>query len=423
MDGTILVATAGQGVLRSNDDGAHLGADPAGAGRRVRRHRALPRGPPRAAECRLRAAPTSAWPAATTPAPPGSRVPSPFDDQQVWSIAVDPQRPGLPPRRHRSTVARGDVPHAPTPATTWDRLPPEIPERCAGVSRPRILTVTVDRVRRPDRPGSASRRAGCGAAGTAATAGPASTARPRTSRTASPTPTSTASWSSRDRPRRPGVPGRQRALRQPRRRRDLDPDRHPEAVGHLLHPPGHAASPVPMRCCSVSATAPRAPRRRSSAPTTWPGPGRSPSSTPPRTPPCGPSACTPPTPASSFAGTKYGHLFRSTDGGRTCTKEWREFPEITDVAWTPPRRPGPARDPLMRHRKTPDKQSIDPDDRHSTRTPTHWRDAPHRPSPCAPHAPVAVRPRPRGLGRLVRRRARHGGSPPAARSGCSCPSA
>jgi hypothetical protein len=37
-----------------------------------------------------------------------------------------------------------------------------------------------------------------------------------------------------------------------------------------------------------------------------------------------------------FAGTKYGHLFRSTDGGRTFRKEWREFPEITDVAWTPP---------------------------------------------------------------------------------------
>ena len=36
-----------------------------------------------------------------------------------------------------------------------------------------------------------------------------------------------------------------------------------------------------------------------------------------------------------FAGTKYGNLFRSTDGGRSFTKEWRDFPEITDVAWTP----------------------------------------------------------------------------------------
>jgi photosystem II stability/assembly factor-like uncharacterized protein len=42
-----------------------------------------------------------------------------------------------------------------------------------------------------------------------------------------------------------------------------------------------------------------------------------------------------------FAGTKYGHLFRSTDGGRTFRKEWREFPEITDVAWTPDVAAGP----------------------------------------------------------------------------------
>ncbi|MGH3171759.1 MAG: WD40/YVTN/BNR-like repeat-containing protein, partial [Trebonia sp.] len=40
-------------------------------------------------------------------------------------------------------------------------------------------------------------------------------------------------------------------------------------------------------------------------------------------------------PSLVFAGTKYGHLFRSVDGGRTFSKEWRAFPEITDVAWTP----------------------------------------------------------------------------------------
>ena len=36
-----------------------------------------------------------------------------------------------------------------------------------------------------------------------------------------------------------------------------------------------------------------------------------------------------------FAGTKYGDLFRSLDGGRSWFKEWRAFPEITAVAWTP----------------------------------------------------------------------------------------
>lgn len=36
-----------------------------------------------------------------------------------------------------------------------------------------------------------------------------------------------------------------------------------------------------------------------------------------------------------FAGTKYGHLFRSTDGGKSWFKDWRDFSEITAVAWTP----------------------------------------------------------------------------------------
>ena len=44
-----------------------------------------------------------------------------------------------------------------------------------------------------------------------------------------------------------------------------------------------------------------------------------------------------------FAGTKYGDLYRSTDGGRSWRKEWREFPEITAVAWTP------AKAPLVAH--------------------------------------------------------------------------
>jgi photosystem II stability/assembly factor-like uncharacterized protein len=36
-----------------------------------------------------------------------------------------------------------------------------------------------------------------------------------------------------------------------------------------------------------------------------------------------------------FAGTKYGHLLRSQDGGLSWHKEWREFSEITSLAWTP----------------------------------------------------------------------------------------
>lgn len=36
-----------------------------------------------------------------------------------------------------------------------------------------------------------------------------------------------------------------------------------------------------------------------------------------------------------LAGTKYGNLFRSIDGGLSWRKEWREFSEITDITWLP----------------------------------------------------------------------------------------
>lgn len=36
-----------------------------------------------------------------------------------------------------------------------------------------------------------------------------------------------------------------------------------------------------------------------------------------------------------LAGTKYGDLYRSMDGGKSWHKEWREFSEITDTVWIP----------------------------------------------------------------------------------------
>ncbi len=47
-----------------------------------------------------------------------------------------------------------------------------------------------------------------------------------------------------------------------------------------------------------------------------------------------------------LAGTKYGHLFRSEDGGKSWRKEWREFSEITDVTWMPGK---PAVEEEVRH--------------------------------------------------------------------------
>ena len=40
-------------------------------------------------------------------------------------------------------------------------------------------------------------------------------------------------------------------------------------------------------------------------------------------------------PSLLFAGTKYGHLLRSHDAGKSWFKEWRDFSEITAIAWTP----------------------------------------------------------------------------------------
>jgi photosystem II stability/assembly factor-like uncharacterized protein len=36
-----------------------------------------------------------------------------------------------------------------------------------------------------------------------------------------------------------------------------------------------------------------------------------------------------------FAGSRYGYLYRSDDGGDSWSKEWREFSEISAIAWVP----------------------------------------------------------------------------------------
>jgi photosystem II stability/assembly factor-like uncharacterized protein len=40
-------------------------------------------------------------------------------------------------------------------------------------------------------------------------------------------------------------------------------------------------------------------------------------------------------PSVVFAGSRYGYLYRSDDGGESWTKLWREFSEISSVIWVP----------------------------------------------------------------------------------------
>lgn len=331
MLGTILVATAGQGVLRSNDDGDTWSRIPLDQGlefdsvvRTLAVHPERPNVVYAGAEVGLGRSDDAGthW----------TRVDSPFNDQQVWAIAIDPADPdsmtvgtGAPSRAvmYRSSDA----------GSTWDRLPPELPEKCAGVSKPRILTITYDHV------DGKSVWFGVEEGGL---------------------------WRSRNRG-------------DEWERLDGSEDTLPDGVTHsdvhcivVLEGPPKTIVVVVVNAFFVSQDDGLT-WKRTGTKSTWgiyytrlvariPGtnslllgigdgtPGtttrifRSDDLTQTWT------EATLDTPATStvwgfgqhaddpdliFAGTKYGNLFRSTDGGRSFAKEWREFPEITDVAWTP----------------------------------------------------------------------------------------
>jgi len=331
MRGTILVATAGQGVLRSNDDGVTWNRIPLDQDlefdavvRALAVHPSRPEVVFAGADAGLARSDDAGtrW----------TRVGSPFDDNQVWSIAIDPNDPdrmivgtGAPSWAALYRTADGGA--------TWERLPPELPERCAGVSKPRVLTVTYDQV------DGKSAWFGVEEGGL---------------------------WRSRDRgetwTRVDGAP------------RDLPQGVTVSDVHCVLVLDG---PPKTLICLVVNAIFVSqddgATWTRTGTKSTWgiyytrlvarlPGSnsvllgiGDGTPGTLTRIFRSDDLArtwqeSTLDTPANStvwafgthaddpelvFAGTKYGHLFRSTDGGRSFAKEWREFPEITDVAWTP----------------------------------------------------------------------------------------
>jgi len=331
MQGTILVATAGQGVLRSNDDGATWARIPLeqevefdAVVRCLAVHPTEPHVVLAGADVGLARSEDAGvtW----------KRVGSPFDGQQVWAIAIDPHRPesilvgtGAPARAvmYRTDDGGG----------SWTRLAPEIPEHCAGVSKPRILTIAWDQV------DQRSAWFGIEEGGL---------------------------WLTRDRG-------------DTWTRTDGTPKSLPKGVtGSDVHCVVVLDGPPKTLVCLVVnaifvSTDDGETWTRTDTRATWGiyytrlvtklpggsslllGIGDGTPGTETRIFRSDDLAqtwqqSTLDVPAGStvwafgvhdadpdlvFAGTKYGDLYRSTDGGRSFSKEWRTFPEVTDVAWTP----------------------------------------------------------------------------------------
>jgi photosystem II stability/assembly factor-like uncharacterized protein len=333
MKGTILVATAGQGVLRSSDDGATWFRIPLGqalefdaAVRSLAVHPDHPDVVFAGADIGLARSDDAGvtW----------ARVGSPFDGMQVWSIAIDPNDPasmlvgtGAPSRAVLYRTADG--------GDTWDRLPPELPERCAGVSKPRILTVAWDHVdgksawfgveegglwRSRDRGDTWQRTDGTpkdlprGVTGSdvhcvAVLDGPPKTLVCLVVNAIFVSGDDGETWARTDTRAAWGMYYTRLVARVP-------------GSNALLLGIGDGTPGTQTRIYrsdDLARTWAEAALDVPANSTVWA------------------FGLHPGDPDLVFAGTKYGHLFRSTDGGRTFTKEWREFPEITDVAWTPAR--------------------------------------------------------------------------------------
>lgn len=334
MQGTILVGTAGQGILRSVDDGAtwhRLGLKEAIEFDGTVRSLAVDPADPR----RVFAGADAGMCVSTDGGAHFTRVDSPMNGMTVWAMAIDPTDPR---RMYAGTGApsRAAMFRSVDGGASWQRLSPELPEFCRGVNRPRILSVCVDpddgrevwfgveegglwRSRdggdtwlREDDEGNADAIANPDIHCVAVL--PATAAAPKTAMVL----TVNSVYLSEDDARRwNGVASKSRfdGMYYTRTVQALpdDPDTLLLAIGDgtpgtrsriyrssdrgrnwqpaLLHTPPNST----FWAFGVHAADPRL----------------------------------------AFAGTKYGHLFRSTDGGRSWFKEWRDFSEITAVAWTP----------------------------------------------------------------------------------------
>lgn len=331
MQGTILVGTAGQGILRSADDGRtwhRLGLREAIEFDGTVRALAVDPRDPR----RVYAGADSGVCLSTDGGAHFTRLDSPLNGQTVWSLAIDPSDSrtlyagtGAPSRcrLYKSNDA----------GQTWSATSHEFPEFCAGVNRPRLLTICVDpgdpkdlwfgveeggcwRSRdagatweRIDGPDRTIRISDIHAISIARGAQGAKTILVLTVNAVYRSTDDGASWSTLV------------------SREQFDGQYYTRTVQALADGSGE-------RLLAVGDGTPGT--RSTLLLSTDDGVGWTPCTL--ETPPnstfwaFGVHASDP---ALVFAGTKYGDLYRSTDRGRHWSREWRAFSEITAVAWTP----------------------------------------------------------------------------------------
>lgn len=332
MQGTILVGTAGQGIVRSVDNGAtwhRLGLKEAIEFDGVVRSLAVDPSDP----SRVLAGADAGICLSTDGGAHFKRIASPADDQTVWSIAFSPSNPKLvfagtgAPSRARMYRSRDG-------GLSWQQLDVELPEFCSGVHKPRILTIFVradapqevwfgveeggawrsndegDTWTRIDTPGRGINNSDIHAI----TVLPATADAPVkhvvvTVNSVCESTDDAASFTAK------ASKERFDGMYYTRTIQALDPQGN-----QLLLAIGDGTPGTRTRIyrsedrgqswqSSVLHTAPNS--------TVWAFGGH------------------PSDPQLLFAGTKYGYLLRSTDGGRSWYKEWRDFSEITSVAWTP----------------------------------------------------------------------------------------
>lgn len=329
--GTLLVATAGQGILRSSDDGAswhRLGLKEAiefdGT---VRALAVAPDDP-----SRIYAGADAGVCCSDDGGAHFRRIPSPFDGRTVWSLAIDPTDPrtifagtGAPSRCALAVTHDGGA--------TWTLRGPAFPEFCAGVNRPRLLTIAIDPAdpndvwfgveegglwRSRDRGVTFARLDGPERDIRISDIHAISIVRAPSGEKTIFVLTVNAVYRSTD----DGASWEERASSE---RFDG------MYYTRTLQPLSGDAAPLLLAIGDGTPGTRTMIYRSSDTGLTWtPATFSSPPDSTFWT--LGVHASDP---SFVLAGTKYGSLYRSVDGGASWTKEWRSFPEITAVAWTP----------------------------------------------------------------------------------------